>query len=100
MIERPRGGERAILVNVTLSAPATPCDREEFAELAAERGLPWSIVDCRAPGALLRERIAQRERIGRDPSEADVGVLERLASFDESLSPDEVLGWLGRLRGE
>jgi GTP-binding protein HflX len=39
LIERPRGGERAILVNVTLSAPATPCDREEFAELAASAGV-------------------------------------------------------------
>ena len=42
-----------------------------------------SIFDCRAALPLLRQRLEQRQASGRDPSEADMAVLERLSEADE-----------------
>ena len=38
MIERPRSGERAVLVRVGLGAPIDPEDLEEFTQLAISAG--------------------------------------------------------------
>lgn len=38
MFERPRGGERAILVGVGIGHPVDPCDTSEFKALAASAG--------------------------------------------------------------
>jgi hypothetical protein len=35
LFDRHQGGERAVLVNITLAPPASPGDPAEFAELAA-----------------------------------------------------------------
>jgi aminoglycoside phosphotransferase family enzyme/predicted kinase len=64
-------------------------ERADFAALAAGLGAPFAIVDCRAGMALLRSRVAARQAAGSDASEADVGVLERLADADEPLDENE-----------
>ncbi len=68
------------LVDATfLQAP----HRRAFVHLAEQAGCPFTILDCTAPPAMLRERVATRETEGRDPSEADLSVLTaQLASRD------------------
>jgi len=49
--------------------------RAPFIALAEELQVPVRILDCQAPEATLRERIARRLAEGADPSEADMAVL-------------------------
>lgn len=65
-------------------------ERARFAALAASLGRPFSIIDCRAPKAVLLERVARRLVAGGDASEADGAVLERLADADEALDEGEL----------
>ncbi|TAN13975.1 MAG: hypothetical protein EPN34_00405 [Burkholderiaceae bacterium] len=64
-------------------------ERARFAELAEELGVPFAIVACHAPEALLRERIAARRLRRDDPSEADIDVLRRLTAAAEPLDAAE-----------
>jgi predicted kinase len=64
-------------------------ERARFAQLAAALAAPFAIVECRAPLALLRERVRSRQASGADPSEADVAVLARLIDVDEPLDTHE-----------
>jgi aminoglycoside phosphotransferase family enzyme/gluconate kinase len=63
--------------------------REMFRELAEKHGVPFAILDFRAPEPVLRERIGQRQRWGGDASEADLAVLEHQLVTQEPLTPDE-----------
>ena len=57
--------------------------RDPFAALAGELALPWFIAAAEADPAVLRERVARRQREGRDASEAGLDVLEaQLASLE------------------
>ncbi len=58
-------------------------ERASFAALAAERGVPFTMLWCEAPLPVLRERILARQARGGDASEADLAVLERLLSAAE-----------------
>src|SRR5262249_35989870 len=60
-------------------------EREAMRRLAERRGVPFLILDARAPDALLRERVARRAHEGRDPSEATLAVLERQLATHEPL---------------
>jgi aminoglycoside phosphotransferase family enzyme/predicted kinase len=62
-------------------------DRQAFGALAAHLGADFIIVSCAADKAELIRRI--RARIGRDPSEADVAVLENQLESLEPLRPQE-----------
>ena len=64
-------------------------ERAQFAALAAADAAPFVILDCRAGLPLLHKRIASRKATGRDASEADVAVLERLKIKDEPLDGSE-----------
>jgi len=64
-------------------------DRQTFAALASELAVPFVIVACRAPDGVLRERVSQRQSVGRDASDADVNVLERQLATAEPLDPSE-----------
>ena len=64
-------------------------ERLGFIEVARTRGRPAVILDCQAPDEVLRQRIRQRRTQGRDPSEADDAVLDRLSAMDETVRPDE-----------
>jgi len=63
-------------------------ERARAQALATRLGVPFAIVDCRAPLAVLRERLQARRG---NASEADTGVLERLRSVAEPLAGDELV---------
>ncbi|MDE2235116.1 MAG: AAA family ATPase [Gammaproteobacteria bacterium] len=86
--------------------------RHEFHELAERLGIPWVIVDCRAPETVLRARLEQRAVRGSDVSDADQAVLEyqlkHAQPLDENerqysvavdtLSPPDIASLLSQLR--
>lgn len=51
-------------------------ERDELRALAAAEGADFSLVECVAPEAVLRGRIAQRMAADRDPSDATLEVLD------------------------
>jgi hypothetical protein len=63
--------------------------RSAFRVLARETGVPFAIVSCEAPDALLRERVARREAQGADASEAGLAVLDQQLAAREPFAPDE-----------
>ncbi|CAN5511856.1 bifunctional aminoglycoside phosphotransferase/ATP-binding protein [soil metagenome] len=62
-------------------------ERAQALALAVEMGVPFSIIDCKAPPQLLRERLQARRG---DASEANVAVLERLSLSAEPLTSEEL----------
>lgn len=64
-------------------------ERRRFAGLAENLGLPCLIVDLQASPDLLRERVADREKAGKDASEATLAVLEKQLTSDEALDENE-----------
>ncbi len=80
-----RAGYRVIIDAAFLNR----ADRHAFASLAKELAVPFLIVACRAPEDVLRERVSQRQSVGRDASDADVDVLERQLATAEPLDPSE-----------
>ncbi|HSF47350.1 MAG TPA: ATP-binding protein [Burkholderiales bacterium] len=63
--------------------------RDRFRHLAESMNVPFLIVDCQAPVDVLRARVAERERRGRDPSEANLAVLEHQLATHEPLEVEE-----------
>ena len=74
------------IVDATFLARA---QREAFAALARDMELPFAIAACEAPEAVLRERVASRERGATDASEAGLNVLEHQLATWEPLSDAE-----------
>jgi uncharacterized protein len=64
-------------------------EREAFAALAEEQRVPFHILACEAPVAVLRQRITERQARGNDASEATVAVLEQQLGWLEPLSDAE-----------
>ncbi|MCJ7798836.1 MAG: AAA family ATPase, partial [Polaromonas sp.] len=64
-------------------------DRLAFQALAAELGVPFTILHCETPESRLRERLAARQLGGHDASEADVQVLEHQLTRQEPLDDEE-----------
>jgi predicted kinase len=52
--------------------------------------VPWSIVSCRAPVDVLRNRVAKRLERKKDPSDATLDVLEAQLKTDEPLTVKEL----------
>jgi aminoglycoside phosphotransferase family enzyme/predicted kinase len=63
--------------------------RTAFRQLAASWRVPFAILDCTAPPAVLQARIAQRQASGGDASEANEAVLAHQMQTREALSPEE-----------
>jgi len=64
-------------------------ERLHFLELARHLQLPFAIVHCRAPDAILRERVAARTFARNDASEAGLDVLARQPGYWEPFGSDE-----------
>jgi aminoglycoside phosphotransferase family enzyme/predicted kinase len=89
----------------------TRAQRAPFLALAREKGIGCSILEFRAPEALLRRRVVQRAGEGTDPSEAGLDVLEHqlatveplteqerdVATVVDSVSPDVIEGLVNAL---
>jgi hypothetical protein len=52
-------------------------------------GVPLHLISCHAPSPVLRERILARARAGKDPSEADLSVLQMQDLELEPIAADE-----------
>lgn len=63
--------------------------RRRFRQLAASTGARFAIVHCRASDAVLASRIEQRQRAGRDASEAGMEVLRAQQHAIEALDESE-----------
>lgn len=77
--ELARAAEDVLSGGLTVVVDATFLERAQrarFAELAARLRAPIRLILCEAPEPILRARIAERSRTKRDPSEADLRVLE------------------------
>jgi aminoglycoside phosphotransferase family enzyme/predicted kinase len=64
--------------------------RDLLRERAAQRGVPFVIVDCVASAATLRARVTARALAGTDASEAGPAVLEHQLRTAEPLARDEL----------
>jgi len=64
-------------------------ERDAFRTLADAQGVPFAVLHCHAGLPALRERVAQRQAGGVDPSEADLGVLARQQAQGEPLAAEE-----------
>jgi aminoglycoside phosphotransferase family enzyme/predicted kinase len=64
-------------------------ERRRFLDLAAATGSQATIVHCRAPEAVLRERVAARHAARNDASEAGLEVLARQPGYWEPFEADE-----------
>lgn len=65
--------------------------RAELREVAASAGVPIALIDIRAPQALLRARLTARAANARDPSEANLTVLEHQIAIAEAIADEEEL---------
>lgn len=70
-------------------------ERRALMALAARAGLPGHLLECQAPEALLRERLARREREGHDASDAGVAVLDFQLGVREAFEATELAGLAG-----
>jgi aminoglycoside phosphotransferase family enzyme/predicted kinase len=66
-------------------------ERQRFADLARSLGCSFSVLDCRAPMRVLRQRVEARHATKLDASEAGVEVLEQLERCAEPLEGAEIL---------
>lgn len=66
-------------------------NRIDFRRLAAVQGAALHVIDCHAPEATLRQRIASRAEKGGDPSEATTQVMARQLAQQEPIDLDEGL---------
>jgi aminoglycoside phosphotransferase family enzyme/predicted kinase len=81
------GGYTAIL-DATLGGRA---ERGLFAALGRKLGVPTCLLQCEAPEEVLKSRIVERGRLGSDPSEADLAVLQWQLQHREPIHADEEL---------
>jgi len=64
-------------------------DRDRLHQMAIDEGVRFAILDCRADLDTLRERIQSRRANGKDPSDADLHVLEQQIQLQEPLTDAE-----------
>ena len=77
----------AVLVDASFLKRA---QRQDFAVLAEDLGVPFVILVFDAPLELLRERVRQRAQAGTDASEADLAVLDIQCRTREALDAGEL----------
>jgi uncharacterized protein len=77
-------------LNVIVDAASLRRDeRNAFRALAAAEGAAFSLVECTAPDAVLRERILRRMAVGHDASDATPQVLDFQLGIREATTADE-----------
>jgi hypothetical protein len=64
-------------------------ERDAFRALARQLGLPFKLLLCEAPAAVLAQRLAARTADGQDASDATVDVLKQQQKFTEWPADDE-----------
>ena len=98
MFERPRSGERAVLVRLGLGAPLDPEDLNEFTQLATSAGaIPVATHHrpARAAGSavLRRQRQGRRRSASRPkPQQADVILVDHPLSPSQERNLEKLIG--------
>ena len=64
--------------------------RDAARQVAEDHGVPFLLLDCQAPDHVLEQRVTQRMREGRDPSDATLEVMHAQQASREPLSEDEL----------
>ncbi len=80
---------RAQIDAVVDAAALHRSERDALRSLAAEERARFELVECSAPEAVLRERIARRLQADRDASDADDGVLDLQRRVREPVAAQE-----------
>ncbi|WP_213880667.1 AAA family ATPase [Pseudomonas sp. dw_358] len=65
--------------------------RQSAANVAETTGVPFLILDCNAPDAVVASWLSQRQAEGIDPSDATLEVVESQRASREALTPEEAL---------
>lgn len=65
--------------------------RAAAAKVAEARGVPYLILDCNAPQAVIASWLEQRRSESNDPSDATLEVIQAQEQSRESLTPEETL---------
>ncbi|WP_235813639.1 ATP-binding protein, partial [Pseudomonas syringae] len=65
--------------------------RDAAAKIAENTGVPFLILDCEAPQAVIAGWLAQRQAQDNDPSDATLEVIEAQQASREPLGADEIL---------
>lgn len=65
--------------------------RDAAAKVAENTGVPFLILDCEAPQAVIASWLAQRQAQNNDPSDATLQVIEAQQASRELLSAEEIL---------
>ena len=77
-------------LNVIVDAAALRrCERDDLRALATAEGARFVLVECTAPEAVLRKRIARRMAAGHDASDATLEVLDFQLGIREPVAIDE-----------
>jgi len=84
-----QGGVAARVPVIIDAASLRRNERLRFRDLARELGAHFALIVCSAPTEVLRARVAARAAADTDPSEADLGVLERQLAWYEAPGADE-----------
>ena len=97
MFERPRGGERAVLVGVGIGQPVDPIDSAEFSALAASAGVVGVAVlhATRArpdPKYFVGSGKAEEIRLCADANNADVVLIDRTLTPSQERNLEKLTG--------
>ncbi|MEG1342637.1 MAG: AAA family ATPase [Pseudomonas sp.] len=65
--------------------------RQAAADVASETGVPFLILDCNAPQAVIASWLAQRQADKNDPSDATLEVVEAQLASRDPLTAEELL---------
>ncbi len=64
--------------------------REQMEEVASEQGVPFAIVDCKAPEGKIEEWLEQRAAEAKDAAEANVDVMHHQLEAAEPFTAEEL----------
>jgi GTPase len=97
LFERPRGGERAVLVGVGIGHPIDPIDKAEFAALAASAGTVGvgTVLANRArpdPKYFVGSGKAEEIRACADENNADVVLVDQTLSPSQERNLEKITG--------
>lgn len=85
------GAHRGVILDATFMRRA---DREAARALAAARGVPVLVIECRCDPGVVRTRLTQRVQAGVGSSDADWHVYEEQRRRFEAFTPSEAGGHL------
>ena len=84
-----RGDAIVVPLRTRIAAHLRRDQRALTERAAAQAGVPYLVVDCSAPEAVLETRVHARGRAGGDASDADAAVIRMQSETQDPLSPEE-----------